>query len=167
LSFNIVSDFGFCASDLLLKVKLNKMKITKITIGAIVIAGIAFWGGVKYDHGNNQAAVGAASQNRTSQFASAGQRGARANANGGFISGEIISKDSQSVTVKLRDGSSKIVLYSPSTAIEKNAAGTSDDLTVGKQVTVTGTQNSNGSISAKTLQVRPVPQNNAPNNTQN
>ncbi|MFA7191987.1 MAG: hypothetical protein WC089_01660 [Candidatus Paceibacterota bacterium] len=40
---------------------------------------------------------------------------------GGFVSGEVLSVDTNSMVVKMRDGSSKIVLYSPSTEISKFA----------------------------------------------
>ena len=82
--------------------------------------------------------------------------GARA-AGGGFVSGSILSADSGSITVKMTDGSTKIVLYSASTTIGVSQAGTASDLVLGKEVTVTGTANSNGSVTATRIQVGTLP----------
>ena len=59
-----------------------------------------------------------------------------------------MSKDAQSVTVKLSDGSTKIVFYSASTTVSKSATGTAADLTAGTGVIVTGTTNPDGSVTA-------------------
>ena len=75
------------------------------------------------------------------------------NGGGGFVSGSIIAEDSNSITVKLADGSTKIVLYSGSTTINVSQTGTASDLAVGKDVTVTGTANSDGSVTATRIQM--------------
>jgi len=70
-----------------------------------------------------------------------------------MIAGEIIAKDDSSMTIKLNDGGSKIVLISGSTKTTKQADATADDLAVGTKVSVLGTTNSDGSVSAQSVQI--------------
>ena len=62
----------------------------------------------------------------------------------GFLIGEIISKDGQSIIVKLRDGGSKIVFCSENAEIGKFVSGSMSDLEVGKTVMVNGKANDDG-----------------------
>jgi hypothetical protein len=154
---------------------MNIKKILPIIIVvAIVVAVGTFYGGIKYAQhktsknlvqGNFQGFQNMTPEERQQQM---GQMGGNNNANtarfaggvmnrgGGFVSGEIIAKDEQSVTVKLLDGGSKIIFYGDSTEVGKFVTGTATDLEVGKTVTVTGDTNQDGSITAKSIQLRPV-----------
>jgi hypothetical protein len=75
--------------------------------------------------------------------------------NGGFATGQITAQDSTSITLKMRDGSTKIVFFSPSTSVGKSVSGAASDLAVGQNVMVNGTNNSDGSIAAQNIQIRP------------
>jgi hypothetical protein len=141
-------------------------KIVSIIVGIVVLAGV-FYGGTLY--GKNQATGGASAQNRVNQFgANKGNRGA----GGGFISGQIISEDVNSITIQIMSGDpasntttgsgSKIIFLDTSTTISKMAAGSASDLTTGTQVSVTGTANPDGSITAKTIQIKPQIKPNTP-----
>lgn len=120
----------------------------------LVIGGAAgFFGGVQYQKSQRGSFAGAGRGGfGGGQF---GQRSGAGNASFRPVAGEIIGKDANSITVKLQDGSSKIVLVSDKTAINKAATATADDLKTGEQVAAFGTQNSDGSMTAQTIQLNP------------
>jgi hypothetical protein len=72
------------------------------------------------------------------------------------VSGQIISSDSNSITVKQQDGSSRIVLFTDKTAINKANQASTSDLKVGETVAVVGQQNSDGSVTAQNIQINPI-----------
>ena len=72
------------------------------------------------------------------------------------ISGEILSADDKSITVKLADGSSKIVLLTDKTVINKADIATKTDLKTGEKVSVFGQTNTDGSVSAQNIQLNPL-----------
>jgi len=139
------------------------MKNKKVIIGVVVclvIAAVSFKGGMMYGQSKNVSF----SSNRTGQFGqgSMNQNGVNKNFGmrngggfGGVVSGEVLSKDATSMTVKLRDGGSKIVLMSPSVKVEKTVEGAASDVEVGKSIMVTGASNPDGSVSATSVQIRP------------
>jgi hypothetical protein len=142
-------------------------KIIPIVIAIIVVGAGTFFGGMKYAESKNP--LGGNLQNLSSDQrrqlfqqmgvgAGAGLRGGTVGngAGAGLVAGDIIAKDANSVTIKLRDGGSKIVFFSDSTQVIKTVDGNSSDLEVGKSATVTGTTNSDGSITAKQIQVQPA-----------
>lgn len=75
---------------------------------------------------------------------------------GGFAAGEVLSKDDKSLTIKLQDGGSKIVFFSASTTVSMMTDGKMDDIKQGSVVMITGSQNQDGSVTAKTVQLRPA-----------
>ncbi|MCX6790357.1 MAG: DUF5666 domain-containing protein, partial [Candidatus Kaiserbacteria bacterium] len=79
-----------------------------------------------------------------------------ASTNGGLLSGTIEAKDATSLTLNTRDGSSHVVLITPATNVSKSVSGATSDITVGSTVTVSGTANSDGSVSATLVQLRPT-----------
>lgn len=151
---------------------MNKL-IAIVIATAVVVGGGAFFGGMKYaqsksprdqfsrgDFGANVG--GTAGQNHGDSFRGGtggnGQRGSR----GGFTAGEIISKDDKSITVKLQDGGSKIIFYSDATEVGKFVSGSMSDLEIGKSIVANGTPNSDGSITAQSIQLRTL---NTPDHT--
>jgi len=134
---------------------MNKKIIIAVVATLIIAGGAGFYGGMLY--GQSSSANSRADFNRQGGFAAGmGQRGNGAPQNGGFSGGEIIKKDNNSITVKLNNGSSQIVLFSDTTKVTKSAEGSAVDLIVGKQVTITGSKNQDGSLTAQSIQIRPA-----------
>ena len=61
------------------------------------------------------------------------------------------------MTVKLSNGSTKIVFFSASTSVSETKDVSSTALAVGNNVTVIGTTNTDGSITATRIQLGTVP----------
>jgi hypothetical protein len=99
----------------------------------------------------------ALAQSSGSSGAAAGAPTGAAGPGGNMTSGSILSRDANSITVKLSDGSTKLVLYSDSTTISVNKDGSSSDLTTGQEVRVSGTSNSDGTITATSIQCGSLP----------
>jgi hypothetical protein len=79
--------------------------------------------------------------------------GGRAGSGGGFASGQVSAIDSQSITLQLANGNSEVVLYSSSTQVIKPTTASMSDLAVGTQVMIGGTENSDGSLTAQSIQI--------------
>jgi hypothetical protein len=142
---------------------------------AVVVGAAGFAGGMMFQK-NNDSLKNVSPQNLQAKLKSLGlNNGGLGGANGnrnvsgrfpggfaggrvgaGFVTGQIISADSQSITVKQQDGSTKVVYFSGSTTIDKTVTGVATDLLVGQEVTTNGTANSDGSIAAQTIQLRPA-----------
>ncbi|MEI6843178.1 MAG: hypothetical protein WCK48_01555 [bacterium] len=130
-------------------------KKTQMIIVAVALVAVSFFGGVMY--GKSQAPAGRSGTGTFTGAGGTGNRMMRGGAGGGITSGEVLSKDATSVTLKLRDGGSKLVMVSGSTLVMKSTAGTLNDLSVGEQVSVVGTVNSDGNtITAQSIQIRPA-----------
>jgi hypothetical protein len=148
-----------------------KMKhIMLVALVIVVIAGGAFYGGVQYEKGIAAKVVSPAVRNfvpgnRQSDGANqTGGRGMGQNSgmrrggpNGGsFLSGEILSKDEKSLTIKTSDGGSTIVYFTDALGVRKTEMGSLTDLATGQQVMVNGKSNPDGSLSAETVSLVPA-----------
>jgi len=138
----------------------NTMKqqlLVAVAISALIAGGAGFFGGTKYQQMRSPSG-----QTGDRQFFRAGGpngRGAGFGGDrGGFrpVNGEIIKADDTSITVKMPDGSSKIVMLSEKTQINKSSSGAVTDLKVGEKVAVFGTDNSDGSVNAQSVQLNPM-----------
>lgn len=132
----------------------QKNLIAPLIVAAVVVGGGSFYGGMQYQK-SQRPAQQSQRGGGNGQRGPGGLGGVRGGMGGGFISGEVLAKDTQSITIKLRDGSSKIVFFASSTAVGKMDAGTITDVLKGSQVTIIGATNSDGSITANNIQIRP------------
>jgi len=124
---------------------------TIVVILLIIIIGAGgFFAGMKYQQSKSQAGrLGNFQNGRNGQVQSRREQGFRP------VNGEIIAVDDKSVTVKLQDGSSKIIILTDTTAVNKSAEGSREDL-------------KNGSVTAQNVQLnstfRGMPGGGAPRN---
>lgn len=127
------------------------MKNANILAIALLVAGLAvgFFGGMQYQKG--QSVQGGFNGQANQQ----GRRFAGQNGNNRPVAGKILSADDKSITVKLPDGSGKIVLLSDQTQINKAEVAAKSDLKVGERVAVFGVANSDGSVTAQNIQLNP------------
>ena len=128
-------------------------KIGLVVLGVIVLLGV-FSGGVLY--GKNQTPARGQGNQIFGQNGMGGTRSTRNGAGlGGFTTGKIISGDANSITISTQGGGSKIIFVDNNTKVSKQAIGTWGELTVGTEVSITGTANADGSENATTIQIRP------------
>ncbi len=126
-----------------------------ITIVLLIVVGAAgFFGGMKYQQ-NKQPSF---QRQFTNQERSRMAQGQPQTNRQGFrpVNGEIIASDDKSITVKLQDGSSKLILIADKTMINKASEAGKEDLKVGEKVAVFGTENSDGSMIAQNIQLNPI-----------
>jgi len=132
------------------------MKPIVVVIIAVGVGALAFFGGTQYQKSQTTTSrnftVGQGS-GRNGQMG--GVSGTRRIGNGQPVSGEIINIDNASLTVKLADGSSRIVLLSEKTIYNKTANVQKSELKVGEKVGVFGTNNTDGSVTAQNVQLNP------------
>jgi hypothetical protein len=126
---------------------MNKKLIIVGLVVAVIFGAGGFFVGTKYQQ-----------TRRTAIFNQTGNRNGQGQVRGiNFrpVNGEIINTDDKSITVKMQDGSSKIVLFSDQTQINQATTATKSDLKTGNTVAVFGTANSDGSVTAQSIQLNP------------
>ena len=126
---------------------MNK-KLASIAVVALVVG----FGAGYYMHPS--AAATGSTATRTGAGAYTGARGGATA--GGILSGTVAAADSGSITLDTRDGSSHVVLITPATTVSKSVSGAISDVSIGSTVSVSGTTNSDGSVSATNIQLRPA-----------
>jgi len=134
---------------------MKKNYLIIIAVVVLLVVGVcAFYCGMLYGKSQNARPFGNMQGIKNGKINGGGSN---------FISGDIISKDNNSITLQLSNNSgSKIIFFSSKTQINKSAAATSDDLAKGTSVSITGTTNSDGSVTAQSIQIKPSGQNTRP-----
>ncbi len=140
------------------------MKNTKVVVPVVLLLvglGAGFFGGIQYKNYQMNKARGnfaAGGPNGASQrfIGNKDSQGTAGGIRGGAVNGTILSVDDKGVTVKLTDGSSKIVLFSDATTYLDTTTASKTDLKVGSTVAVLGSNNSDGSVTATSVQINPI-----------
>ncbi len=121
-----------------------------IIIVAVIFGAGGFFAGMRYRQSSQAGRFGNFGGRNGGFGQGAGRQGLRP------VAGEIISADDKSITVKLMDGSSKIVLLTDTTSINKSTQGSKADLKIGERVAVFGQENSDGSVTAQSVSLNPM-----------
>jgi hypothetical protein len=129
-------------------------QIVLTIVGAVVIAGGAFYGGMQYQISQGRQTYAGFAGGNGGQFGGGRTGGANGMMRTRPVFGSIISQDAESFTVKLQDGSSKIVLVDDKTTYNKTTVAHQSDMTTGEMISVVGTTNTDGSITAQSVSLR-------------
>ena len=130
-----------------------KMKKYRVHIVWAIVVVLALVGGYYYGKSAGRpsfAGFGGTGSSTRGGFAGRGAGGA----GGGFAAGQVTAKDSTSLTLQLANGNSEVVFYSSSTSVIEPQPASINDVTPGTNVMVGGTTNSDGSVTAQSIQVR-------------
>ena len=135
---------------------MNGKIIAIFIVAVIIIGGASFYAGTTYQSSQRPRYVPMGGQ-----FGGMQDQGGTGSGPGRFsgqgggtpFSGEVVEKDDKSVTIKLQDGTSKTVTITGSTTINKTAKGSVSDIKQGERIFVMGTENSDGSVEARTVQI--------------
>lgn len=143
-----------------------KKTIIIAIVALIVGLGGGFYGGMTYQKNKTSSGsfartgTAATRAGRTGSFAGTTGGGAAAFvATGGGASlttGQVVAKNDQNITVSLASGGSKIVFFTSSTPITAMVQKTPNDIAVGSSVSLSGSANSDGSMTATMIQLRPA-----------
>ena len=128
------------------------MKKHKLTVIWVIVAVVTFVAGWWIGHSTAPAAAGRAGAfSSSTRAAFAGRSGT---ASGGLATGQVLSIDSTSITLQLANGNSENVFYSSSTPVIVPQPASISSIKPGTNVIITGTANSDGSLTAQSIQVR-------------
>lgn len=148
-----------------------KTNIIFAVILTLLVAGAGgFYGGMKYQQTKAPQTIGLMASgaagggrmfrtfNGEAGAIGAGSIGGAAGAmRANFANGQILSLEGKTLTLKTQDGGSKIVFLTDATQIQKMDKAATSDLVNEKYVTITGTSNSDGSLTAAAIQLRDAP----------
>ncbi len=128
----------------------NNMAVMAVIVLAVAAGG--FYAGMKYQETRRFSG---------SVFVNGGSGSMRFRGEGGKtmgarqVMGEIIESDDSSITVKTQDGSTRIIMVSDKTPVNKAEKGSREDLKTGVTVAVFGSDNTDGSVTAQNIQLNP------------
>ena len=134
---------------------LNK-NILLVDVLGLLVAGGSFGIGYKVAQLKNRATISSRFSNMRLQGGPQGATsGARLGAGRNQIAGDIVALDDKSLTLKMPDGSSKIILLSDSLMVNKSVTAVKTDLKIGGKIAVFGAVNTDGSVTASSIELDP------------
>ena len=125
-----------------------KNNVFSFILIAVISLGVGFYAGSFYQKNQQQSRF---SQFGTRNF-SAQNQGRRFGMGIRPISGQIIKKENDSITVKTQNGT-RIVFFTDKTNIVKTTKTKIEDLKENETVFIVGQENSDGSITAQNIQI--------------
>jgi hypothetical protein len=139
---------------------MKEIHTTRILVSIVLIIVVAvggFFGGMMYQK-NQVATFGMMSQNGARLGGNFAGRFGQTGANFRPVRGQVLSMNANSLTVKLSNGSTAIVVLSSNTAFMQSTKAALSDVKTGDTVNVVGTQNPDGSVTAQDVQINPPTQ---------
>ncbi len=135
-----------------------------LVLGVVVVgvAAVSFFGGIQYQKSqasempNFGAGMRNAQGRNNSEFGRPNNNQGNMGGRNGMIVGEVSSKDANSLTIKMSDGSSRIVILSDNTTYRMASEASSDKVEVGTKVAVMGNQGTDGSTTAENIEINPI-----------
>ena len=126
-----------------------KKKLLLTTI-VIILIGASFLVGIEYQKTRTVSTL--------SGYRGSGVGGSLVGRFGGSMKsaviGNILTSDSNSITIQMRSGSTQIIFLTNTTPIIKSVRATLSDLSIGTPISVIGSANADGSITAQSIQIR-------------
>jgi len=131
--------------------KKYRTHIIWVLVAIVALVGGFYWGSASAGASKGSFAGAGAYGSSTRRTGGAGGV-----TGGGIAAGQITAMDSSSITLQLANGNSEVVFYSSSTSVSEPTTVPANTLKVGTNVMVAGSSNSDGSVTAQTIQVRPA-----------
>ncbi len=125
----------------------NKTHIIWAAVAIVALVAGIFWG---------RTMAGAASGNSRFGASSSSSRtfAGRNNSSANVFAGQVSAIDGSSITLQLPNGNSEVVLYASSTPVTEPTNVSIAKIVAGADIMVMGTQNSDGSVTAQSIEIR-------------
>lgn len=136
--------------------KENQMLVNAF-LALFLVAG-SFWAGMQYQKRGQAGPQGQfGPRGMLTGTVPQGQNATRDNRTGFRpISGDIMAREDKTLTVKMADGSSKIVLLTDQTKVNRENEVTWEELKAGEKVMVMGQEGSEGAVTAERITLNPA-----------
>lgn len=119
------------------------------TLALVAALAVGCAGGILIGHSTATGAQPAPTATYARQLRASPAPGGRAGA--GFTSGTIVSINGDTIIVQAADGTQKSITTTASTKVTQTSAGSVSGLTTGETITVVGTTDSTGNVTATTV----------------